>query len=648
MSSRPKLYTRYRNQSNKISIKKINLVIFDIEVNQSMLSESTFEVKIFNKDEIDLLFEYITSDVNETHLFASNLLGNTFIQSIHDYPPIKSIYILCKDQQYTNYSNTLTKLQGIFDDINVMWQQFQYDRKKFYTYYDFKRSTFKNIDSASVESVWWIVFDKILQHIKHTNIAKDEFIEFCQNSVGDRERGFREIQELVDCYQSNGAIDMYAKSSFLYRLLDQTLQREKNINNIFKLRFFIKDLISQLRILQSDIPDIDDHSLLVYRGLSMPIKEIQKLKSKIGNSLRCNSFLSTSLNREAAMMFVECSGDNPNIGGILLTIELDSNTLNNNTTPLGNISRYNCIPQEEEFLLSMNSTLLIESVELNENNFWDVHLKYIDNLWDVEFDERSIFSRHGEEIFIRHLSKENKQFIAFQLLLDFILRLEQTSYAKQEFLQFSRSKYKNNPAQLKVIDDFERNYRPEEAVRWFSKDNFLYRLLNKSLRIEIIDDIVKMRYFINDLHNQLAELQLSFIESLNGKKEIILYRGLLMKVAQLNKLRENFDGFISMNSFTSATQDQNVAIIFSGNGEQTNPDEVSVIYEMLIDTDLRSTPYAKIQSIMDDEEEILFSIGATFRIGEIDEIRSRVYRVKLTMVHKEDELWNKLTAHLDS
>ncbi|CAF1508606.1 unnamed protein product [Adineta steineri] len=512
-----------------------------------MLSESTFEVKIFNKDEIDLLFEYITSDVNEIHLFASNLLGNTFVQSIHDYPPIKSIYILCKDQQYTNYSNILTKLQGIFDDVNVMWQQFQYDRNKLYTYYDFKRSTFKNIDSASVESVWWIVFDKILQHIKHTDIAKDEFIEFCRNSVGDRERESREIQEL--------------------------------------------DLISQLRILQSDIRDIDDHSRLVYHALSMPIKEIQKLKSNIGNSLRCNSFLSTSLNREAVMMFVEYSGDNPNIGGILLTIELDSNYINNNATPLGNISRHSIIPEEEEFLLSMNSALFIESVELNENNFWDIHLKYTDNLWDVEFDERT---------------------------------------------------------QLKEIDDFERNYRPEEAIRWFSKDNFLYRLLNKSLRIEIIDDIVKMRYFINDLHNQLAELQLSFIESLNGEKEIILYRGLLMNFAQLDELRENFDGLISMNSFVSATQNENVAIIFSGNGEQIGSDEVSVIYEMLINTDIRSTPYAKIQGVMLHEQEVLFSMGSTFRIGEIDEIRSRVYRVKLTMIHKEDELWNKLTAHLDS
>ncbi|CAF1005995.1 unnamed protein product [Adineta steineri] len=651
MSSRSRLHTRSRHQNNTRSIKKINLVIFDIDVNQSMLSDPTIEMKIFNKDEIDSWFDYITSDVNEIHLFVSNLLHNTFIQFIHDYPQIKSIYIFCKDQQYRNYSNTLTKLQGTFDDINVVWQKFQRvpDRDMCYNYYDSKQSTFRNMDSTSAETLWWIVFDKILQHIKYTDIAKDEFIEFCRNFVGNSKDKLREIQELVDCYKSTGAIYWYTRNSFLYKLINQTLRTEKNINNIFKLRLFITDLTSQLRTVQSDQRGMGDHSFLVYRGQEMLIKEIQQFKSAIGNSIRCNQFLSTSLDRQVALIFADSARYTPDIESVLMTIELDSSGINNNTVPFAYISHISSILDEQEVLLSMNSTLLIQSVILGKDNIWNIHLKHIDNQWDVEFDERSIFSRHGEQIFIRHLSKENKQFIAFQLLLDLILRLEQTSYAKQELLEFARSKYQNNPAQLKEIDDFETNYRSEDAVKWFSKDSFLYRLLNKSLRIEAIDGIVKMRYFINDLHNQLAELQLSFIKSLNGEKETILYRGLLMKVTQLNELRENFDGLISMNSFVSATQDENVAIVYSGNGDQSiPPDEVSVIYEMLIDTDIRSTPYAKIESIMADEEEILFSMGSTFRIGEIDEIRSRVYRVKLTMVHKEDELWNKLTEHLDS
>jgi hypothetical protein len=70
---------------------------------------------------------------------------------------------------------------------------------------------------------------------------------------------------------------------------------------------------------------------------------------------------------------------------------------------------------------------------------------------------------------------------------------------------------------------------------------------------------------------------------------------------------------------------------------------------MSIDTNIRSTPYAKIKSVNSDEEEILFSMGAIFRIEDVDKVPGHdgIFRVKLTMEHIEDELWNKLTAHLD-
>jgi hypothetical protein len=79
-----------------------------------------------------------------------------------------------------------------------------------------------------------------------------------------------------------------------------------------------------------------------------------------------------------------------------------------------------------------------------------------------------------------------------------------------------------------------------------------------------------------------------------------------------------------------------------------NPDEILVIYEILIDTNVRSTPFAKIKSFNTHEEEILFPLGSVFRIGKVKELRERVYCVKLTMTDRDDELWNKLTKRLDS
>lgn len=64
----------------------------------------------------------------------------------------------------------------------------------------------------------------------------------------------------------------------------------------------------------------------------------------------------------------------------------------------------------------------------------------MDNMWNTDFDQRSIFTPYADQIFIRHLSKENKQFINFQLLLDIILRLDQTKFDKDELIQFCRAK----------------------------------------------------------------------------------------------------------------------------------------------------------------------------------------------------------------
>jgi hypothetical protein len=67
-----------------------------------------------------------------------------------------------------------------------------------------------------------------------------------------------------------------------------------------------------------------------------------------------------------------------------------------------------------------------------------------------------------------------------------------------------------------------------------------------------------MRYFIHDLDNQLDQQPSSFIQSLNGQKRIILYRVQTMTKNQLDEIEENFDGFISMNSFLSTTEDEEV------------------------------------------------------------------------------------------
>jgi hypothetical protein len=652
MTSRTKLYTRFRTPRTNEStdtIQKINLVTLDVDFSHLSIDNSQYQVKNFAKDEINECVDYITSGIIDVYLFISNETIDIVLQLMNAFKYFPSIYTFCKDEQSRKYTDKKRNFKGTYKDINMMFEQFQKDINELKNEFYSKQTHYRSSNEESKEMTWWKFLHEILQHIHHTNIAKDEFTAVCREFYAGGQHELKQIEEFEETYSSNQVIHWYTRDSFFYRILNKIL-RMKDLNNIFKLRLILTDLVSELKIEQLDCHYLIDHPQLLYRGQQMHMEEIQKMKSNIGHSAVVASFLSTSMEKQIALIFLLGSSNDSSMENVLFSIEIDSYNIHNTTTPFADISALSEFPEEKEVLFSANSAFRIQSVQLNEDGIWYIHMTLIDHSLDTDFGERSIFIPHADQIFIRHLAKENKQFIAFQLLMDMLLRLDQNKYAKDELLLFCRSKYSYNLTELRKIDDFEESYRSEDAAKWYTRDSFLYRLLNESLRIETIDPIVKMRYYIHDLHNQLAQLQPSFIQSLNGEKNLTLYRGQTMKINELNEIRENFDGFISMNSFVSATQNKEVAFMFSGDGITTNPDEeVSVIYEMAIDTDIRSTPYATIKSFMDNEEEILISMGPIFRIGEVNKEPDHdgVYNIKLRMEHIEDELWNKLTNNLD-
>ncbi|CAF1181114.1 unnamed protein product [Adineta steineri] len=313
----------------------------------------------------------------------------------------------------------------------------------------------------------------------------------------------------------------------------------------------------------------------------------------------------------------------------------------------------------QQMIFPLESLFRIESVS-KQNYFWHIELTLVDesdnqfiqtvNSYKVPFGLRSFFTAAGSgKQFFHDLTHEDAAFIQFQLLIDMILRLEHNHIAKSELLEVCRANLSSNPSELEKINAFEQTYQSKDAAKWYTKDCFLYRLLNKSLRNGNIDQIVKLRYFIHDLHNQLAELQFNFLRSRSQNQSILtLYRGLRMTMSEVNEFRHHEGHFLSTNSFLSTTQDYEAALFFSGEGRVSDP-EVSVVFDISVDTSIgHSVPFASIeyQSMFQDEDEILFSIGAVFHIGETKEIGERLWTVKLILTPQQEGLWTNLTKHL--
>ncbi|CAM4852394.1 unnamed protein product, partial [Rotaria magnacalcarata] len=82
-----------------------------------------------------------------------------------------------------------------------------------------------------------------------------------------------------------------------------------------------------------------------------------------------------------------------------------------------------------------------------------------------------------------------------------------------------------------------------QAVWWYTRDSFVYRLLNKALRVQNIDLLFLFRFFIRDIEVQLKQYQCSSL--------VRVYRGQLMSTDELDQLKMSLGEYISVNSFFS-------------------------------------------------------------------------------------------------
>ena len=193
---------------------------------------------------------------------------------------------------------------------------------------------------------------------------------------------------------------------------------------------------------------------------------------------------------------------------------------------------------------------------------------------------------------------------------------------------------------MKAIDEFEKTYKPEFSIVWYKKDSFVYRLLNKVMRQQNIQGILRIRFFISDLFTQLKKTYYEWIDWdwYEDNSDHTVYRGQMMFTSEFDKLNTNlkYGTIISINSFFSASRDQGVALDFasttgSDGSQKTFPSDVKpVLFEIKITIDFRirtkRKPFADVSLIMNngesdkpDELEVLFMVGSFFRIDEITE-----------------------------
>ena len=222
------------------------------------------------------------------------------------------------------------------------------------------------------------------------------------------------------------------------------------------------------------------------------------------------------------------------------------------------------------------------------------------------------------------LSGLNGRFLHSQIFMDVLLRVKGTQLDKEEFLSRCKKDLQDNEAALNTLDEFQKNYSSDQALWWYTRETFIYQLLNQALRSQNIDLLFYLRFFIADIQRQL--------ESQASSTPMRVYRGQFMSDDELQALRNSSGQYICTNSFLSTSINKDEALSFL----DQPPDEGQRVL-FIIDADPRiegTKPFANISvhSYFTDEQEVLFLLGSIFRIGRIQYVSvDRVWSIEMTL-----------------
>jgi tetratricopeptide (TPR) repeat protein len=258
------------------------------------------------------------------------------------------------------------------------------------------------------------------------------------------------------------------------------------------------------------------------------------------------------------------------------------------------------------------------------------------------------FMALDEESSDQNLNQLEASFMYTQIFKEILLDMEQDPQAIKDLAAYCRKLYNDNVRQLTIIEEFERDYRPQSSIWWYTRECFTYQMLNRALRNLEGDTIINMGFLIHDLHRQIEELHEEQVSSYHGKP-FFVYRGQGLSTTDFDKLQKTKGGLMSFNNFLSISKVRKVSFGFAKDASRKTG-MIGILFQMTIDPLVSAAPFAAIHDVsyFKKEEEILFSMHTIFRIGEITRMPKKhpLYQVELKLTADDDEQLRILTERI--
>jgi tetratricopeptide (TPR) repeat protein len=255
----------------------------------------------------------------------------------------------------------------------------------------------------------------------------------------------------------------------------------------------------------------------------------------------------------------------------------------------------------------------------------------------------------GGDTLKKDLNQLDPSFMYTQILKEILLTIKFDEKRFEEFIVYCREQFAVNGRELNNIQKFERTYHAETPIRWYTCESFLYPMLNHVLRIMDMSVIIKMGFFVSDLHRHIEELHKQQFSGENSGHCFIVYRGQGLSITDFEKMKNTKGGLMSFNNFLSTSKKRDVSLRFTRRA-LLNPDLVGILFVMTVDPSISSALFAAISDIstIQREDEVLFSMHTVFRIRDVKQMdeNTRLWQIDLTLTSDNDPELHVLTDRM--
>ncbi|CAF4604354.1 unnamed protein product, partial [Rotaria sp. Silwood2] len=152
-----------------------------------------------------------------------------------------------------------------------------------------------------------------------------------------------------------------------------------------------------------------------------------------------------------------------------------------------------------------------------------------------------------------------------------------------------------------------------------------------------------MGFFLQDLHQNIKDK--------NSKdmypSKFVVYRGQGLSEKDFEKMKNSRGGLVGFNCFLSTSRQAAAANMFAESAA-TAEGSIGIVFEIEIDSSNVTTPltYLGDMSYYPDEEEILFSMHAVFRIRTMKKRMERLWEVQLVATYGNDPDLTRYIEHI--